>query len=500
MLIAGALLVVVGIVLRWWVLRSPHGMLNADEAYTGLEAREILRGRPAIVMGGAVYTGVVDAYVFAPVLAVIGASAAALKLLSSVWWAAAAVGVSWVAFRRVGRLGAGIAGTLMWVAPGPLLVLSTRAYIGYGLGLAAVVATMVIAERELADDAGLSVRRSVALGAASGFAFYCHPMYLTVALPIVAVVAVVRVRAVRMWTVPAIAGAVLVNVPFLAWNVRHDWVSLHQPSPWTEPWIDRLTRFGTGLVPRAFGLRSPNGEWIGPDAVAIAGYLAIVACIVVGATSLVRSSRAGYLIVVPLVVSWPLLALFANLSFVDDARYAIVTWPFLVIALVAGLQAGAARLPSGSQMMRVMPFAAMGLLCIPWLWVNARPMSSDPDVVSHEIIALLDDARVDTLLGNYWFTLPVEYLSDSRISTAVAGHPWGALFEWQPGIPWGVRLPVTQAEVTSRDASRRAYVFQVGDPFLPEADALEVLPLPIDSYVRHDLAGAMLFIPRQDGV
>jgi hypothetical protein len=489
---------VFGAVLRWWVLRSPQGMLNADEAYTGLEAREILRGRPAIVMGGAVYTGVADAYVFAPVLALFGAHAVTLKLLSSIWWAAAAITLGTIAKPRLGWLGAVAATALMWLAPGPLLVLSTRAYIGYGIGMLAVAVTLAASRCELAAGGEPSRRRSALIGGAAGFAFYSHPMFLAVALPMVAVVALFRLRALRDWWMPAVGAALIVNLPFLAWNVRNDWVSLNQPSPWSEPWLDRFVRFFSGLLPRAFGLRRVSGEWLGPDAVAVAAYVVLMAVVVVGCVTLWRSGPTGILVVVPLVASWPVLALFANLSFVDDGRYAIVAWPLIVVALVEGFGSLGGRVNTSTPVSFALPVLLVTALTVPWLVSEARPIGADPDATSRRIIELLDEADVDLLLGNYWFTLPVEYLSDSRIATAVAGHPWGALFDWQPGIPWGVRLPVTQAEVTSSEIERRAYVFQSGDPFLSEEASLEVLPMPVSAYVRHDLPGARLYVPGEE--
>jgi hypothetical protein len=491
--------VVIGVLLRWWVLRSPQGMVNADEAYTGLEAREILRGRPAVVMGGAVYTGVTDAYVFAPVLAVFGAHAIALKLLSSLWWGCAAVVLGVVVKPRLGTLGAIAGAGLMWVAPGPLLVLSTRSYIGYGIGMLAVVVTLAASQRELAESTTPSRRRSALIGAAAGFAFYSHPMFLAVAIPMVAVVALIRYRSMRAWWIPSVGAAVVVNLPFLAWNVRHNWVSLNQPSPWTEPWLDRFVRFFSGLLPRAFGLRGVSGEWVGPDSLAVAVYVALLGVVVLGAVTLWRSGPAGRVVVVPLVAAWPILALFANLSFVDDGRYAIVAWPLIVMAFVEGLGTVGRRITPSPAVSFALPVLLAVALTVPWLASEARPVGGDPDATSRRIIELLDEAGVDVLLGNYWFTLPVEYLSDSRIATAVAGHPWGALFEWQPGIPWGVRLPVTQAEVTASEVARRAYVFQNGDPFLSEEASLEVLPMPVDAYVRHDLPGARLYIPGQEG-
>ena len=71
-----------GVVARWLILRSSLGALNADEAYTGVQAFEILDGHLPIVIGGTVYTAVVESYVYAPIAALFGAHILHLKLVA----------------------------------------------------------------------------------------------------------------------------------------------------------------------------------------------------------------------------------------------------------------------------------------------------------------------------------------------------------------------------------------------------------------------------------
>ena len=73
--VGGALVLLVGLWARWRVLGSVQGTLNADEAYTGLQAMAIRDGDLPVVIRGAAYTGVVDAYVLAPIHAALGATA-----------------------------------------------------------------------------------------------------------------------------------------------------------------------------------------------------------------------------------------------------------------------------------------------------------------------------------------------------------------------------------------------------------------------------------------
>jgi hypothetical protein len=67
LLAIGAIIVgLFGLAIRVHLLRSPAGALNADEAYTGLQAMSILNGELPVIMGGAGYTAIFDSYFFVP--------------------------------------------------------------------------------------------------------------------------------------------------------------------------------------------------------------------------------------------------------------------------------------------------------------------------------------------------------------------------------------------------------------------------------------------------
>ena len=219
-------LLVVGIVLRAWIIGSAFGELNADEAYTGLQSIGVLRsGRFPIVIDGNVYSAAIEAYLFSPVLVFAGGSLATLKWLFVALWGAAAVATFGAARRLLDRRAAALATALVWLAPGALLVLSTRAYMCYALGLTVVVGT-VWATTALADQAIATVRQSTIVGFLAGLAFYIHPMFITVVAPIVAVAAVAHRRDWRRWWLPAACAALVANLPFIAWNAVNSWPSM----------------------------------------------------------------------------------------------------------------------------------------------------------------------------------------------------------------------------------------------------------------------------------
>src|SRR5450755_423863 len=60
--------VIVGLLIRAWVMRSPLLALNSDEAITGLQAFEVLHGRFRLVVAGNDYGATTETYLIAPLL------------------------------------------------------------------------------------------------------------------------------------------------------------------------------------------------------------------------------------------------------------------------------------------------------------------------------------------------------------------------------------------------------------------------------------------------
>jgi hypothetical protein len=498
-----AVVAVVGVVLRWWALSSPLGFLNADEAYTGLQAARILEGDIPIVMRGFGYTATLESYVLAPIVAVLGHSVVLLKASQSLWWVIAAFATGAAATAASGRRSAGVvAAGFVWVGCGPILEVSLRSYPGYGTGYAAVALTVWLAVLTAGGRAPTRVSRRtlhLAYGMAAGSALYSHPMFVAVVAPILLVSTLRHRRDVRGYWAPTTLGGLVVNLPFLAWNARNSWPSLTQPSPEIDPYLTRLGRFFSGLLPRAAGMRTPDGAWVlglWPSMIVLG---ALTVLIGVGARRLWRADRwVAATLIVPSVVGWPLLAGFSNMWWVVDARYAIIVLPVLVVLAATGLtsqrQVGDVRAAAFGAAAAT---AAIGITVVPWMLDRARPVDADPNATTTEIVRLLDAADVSYITGNFWLTNPVEYVSDLRIRAGVAGHPWGALFEWNPGRPYGVRFTDTQAEVMASDPTDRAYVFLPGDQFLPADQWEDVLAMPADRYTRHELPGAVLYVPER---
>lgn len=474
-------IIIVGVGLRLWVMTSHLGTLSADEAYTGLQARAILDGRFPVVIDGMTYTAVFESYLFAPFVALFGLHVVPLKFLSTLGWVTAAV-FTGAAVRRLAPPHLGrLASAMVWLAPGAILVLTTRAYVGYSTGVAAVAATFWAATR-LADEArngrAPTAWRSALVGGLGGLAVYCHPMFATVALPMLAVIAWQQRRRLKQWWLPGATAAVAVNLPFLVWNAVNEWPSLEQPADATESAPARLSRFFTGLLPRVLGLRTGDGTWVHGRLPGVVLYVALVMLVAWGCVVAVRRHGAsGAVLVAPLVLAWPAMSMLSNLSFVADGRYGVITFPFVIAALVCGLGDLAARWPA-SRVLAVTLGMWVLLFTVPWVTREAGRDLGDPNAHVQRVIDTLEAEGVTRVLGTYWWVLPIDLISDGHILTGTVGHPDVIL------------LPRTQASVETTPDDRLAYVFA------PDAYAPELLRLAEDRYDLRRVAGAVVLIPR----
>lgn len=480
-----------GIVARVLVLRTGFGELKADEAYTGLQAMVILDGRLPVVIDGNAYTAVIEAYIFAPLTIWFGGSVVALKSVSIAIWALAAVVMFGCARQVIGRGAAGIAAALIWLAPGALMVLSTRAYVGYPSGLLTLTAT-AWAGAHLLGEGPPTPRRSLVTGFLAGLTVYIHPMFITVVIPMLVVITVIHRRQLRKWWLPAAAGALAANLPFLTWNAVNGFPSLRDEPVFETTYGERLKGYFVELLPQAIGLRRAGGERFVtgdgsllfplPMMVVVVGGLLILGWF--GVASLVRRGRQGTLILAPLILGWFLMALIGSLSFTVDGRYGIIQFPFIVLVIAAGI----ATVTDGSSERwgriggGVASSALLGawvlVLFLPWWWEATRGERVDPNDDFAAVIELLDEHEISHVAGTYWRVLNLEYMSDRRIRAAVITHP-----------PI-VRFPDSQRLVEAQPAETVAFVFE-----LWQDDDWRLIG-PRDHYDRIIIRDMIVYLPR----
>jgi 4-amino-4-deoxy-L-arabinose transferase-like glycosyltransferase len=466
-----------GLVLRLLLLDSPAALINADEAYMRIDTFEILRGQFPVVLGGTVYTFPLESYLYTPFTYVFGANVIPLKLLSTLSWLLTSVILYVVGTRLISRRAGLIAAAMCWITPGALLVLSITAYPAYASGM--LVSTSAFLAASVVVDSPSPTRRMMVLfGAIAGFGFWMHPMFLATLVPMVVVVLWTVRRRLDGW-LSVIGGGILGCLPLLLWNAVNSFPSLETPVKVPGTYTERLRTFATDLLPRAFGLRDFGLNWY-DDGLGPVVYVALMALAVFGLVTIVRrpTPPSRYLLLVVLVAVFPMMALFRNLIYANDGRYAMISFPFLVLALAGGVDTLAGRRPP------LRTIGVIGLVVIVWIAVFIRPTASpyldqlgtDPNAQLGEIVDLLDERGIERVYGSYWAVLPVDFAGDNRIVSAV--FPF-----------WPIRFPDRQRVVGATPSEDVAVIFMANDE-----DPAYLLLAP-DRYERIVIGDRVLFLP-----
>ena len=485
--IAVGVVFVMGVLIRWVLFDTPAAVINADEAYTRIETFEILRGQFPIALGGTVYTFPVEAYLYTPFTYLFnGANVVPLKLLSTLSWLGAAVIVYSIGRRLVSERAGLIAAALCWITPGALMVLSITAYPAYASGmlvasLVFLVATMIVNT----PTPGAPRRMLVLFGALAGFAFWLHPMFLTVMVPMSAVVIWTVRRRVDGW-LSGIGGGILGCLPLLLWNAVNGWPSLETPVKVPGTYIDRLRSFAFDLFPRAFGLRDFGLDWYdefwGPLL-----YVLFFATIAFGLWTIAgRSSPPSrVLLFVVLGSVFFLMALLRNLIYANDGRYAMISLPFVLVALAAGIDRLAGRRPPSGPPWRVVGVLALvaGIWLVGFVRPNTQPFLDargvDPNAQLDQIVDVLDERGINRVYGSYWAVLPVDFAGDNRIV--------GGVFPF-----WPIRFPDRQRIVGAAPPEDVAVIYMNYD------EDTAYLLMPPEQYERIVIGDRIIYLPLPD--
>lgn len=479
-LIVGALVFLAGVIIRWLLFDTPAAAINADEAYVGVEAYEILGGHLPIVLGGTVYTLPFEAYLYAPYAALFSdESAVVLKLFTTVWWAATSLTLFFIGRRLVSERAGLIAAAMCWVAPGSLMVLSIGAFAAYGSGmLVCALAFLVAIQIVDAAPPGPTRVRLALFGLLGGFAFWLHPMFFTVIVPMAVVVLWMVRRRLDGW-LSVVGGAIAGCLPLLLWNAVNGWPSLESPVDVPGTYTDRLRTFAVDLIPRAFGLRDSGLDWYhslwGPVL-----YAVFLATIAVGLWAIARRSngRGHVVLLAVLGAVFFLMALLQNLIYANDGRYAMISFPFVLIALAAGVDQFAGRTPPW----RVV--GVLGLVAAIWIVGFVRPNTQpfldargvDPNASIDQIVDVLDERGIDRVYGSYWAVLPVDFAGDNRIVSGV--FPF-----------WPIRFPERQRTVGATPPENVAVIYMTND------EDLAYLLMPVDQYERIVIGDRVVYLP-----
>lgn len=425
------LAVLLGVGLRVFILTHALGVLDSDEAVTGLMARRLVEhGELHVFYWRAPYGGTLEAYVTALPFAIFGSSVLTLKLVSVLWQAVAVI-LLWRIGRRLIDERAGVVAALaMWVWPGNYVWWSTKSRGYYGaalmLGLVIVLCAIRLAEHPA------SRRDWLVLGLAFGLGWWATPQIMFLAAPAGLWLVLRNWRAVR-WAPFAIPTALIGAAPWLYWNVRHQWWSLHGPPNTSgESRLESIGRFWTENVPMALGLRVPFSiRWLVPR-LALAIYLLALA---LGAWSLLTRRRGAAFLAVGIGL-YPLLFALNPINTTVEGRYLFLMSP--LISLLVG-HAARGRAAILGTFVVIVTITIGGLSAIPDGLSPTAPDIPAP-IEMGPLISSLEAQGVDAVYSNYWIAYRLTFESRERVIADASDYnrfqPYEAFVRASPRAAW----------------------------------------------------------------
>lgn len=290
---------------RLYILFAAQGMMDGDEAVVGIQAQQILHGQFPIYAGVA-YMGSWDAYLAAPLVALMGPSAWPLHLVAMSESLLLVPLLGAVAGRIYGWRARVFAMLLAAVPPHYVAVSELRALGGYVetmvIGCALLLLALVIARRWQQERSTLV--QWVLFGFLTGLALWIHVViiYFPIAIAIwLAPLAVARARRgladVATWSrgmlAPAVLGGIALVIgvmPAIIYGLQHNWDNLKMDLDHPD-WLDQVgflhgaiaAYLVKGAIPRMVGAqffwRMQGGPLVVFGLGAIAGFFALAASI-----------------------------------------------------------------------------------------------------------------------------------------------------------------------------------------------------------------------------
>jgi hypothetical protein len=432
---------------RLWIISSPLGLVDGDEAVVGLMARRALDGAFEAFFWGQEYGGSQEALLVAVLLAVGVPGRWAMELVPVGLHAGAALLVWRLGLRTLSRPGAAaLAAGLCWAGSPALLWWSTKERGFYGFTLVCGLTALLFCE-------GLSVRRTggrapnaraVGLGLVSGLGWWASPQILHFAVPGIVWLAWAgrrRLGEVARTLAIAAPAAVLGALPWLWANAGTGLASL-EPAAGRTTFGDPLPVFFEYGVPMVLGLRAPiTLAWELPAAdLLYAGAVVGLALLVVCGPPRLAPVRLA-------VAAYPaVFALLPTTYYYGEPRYLDFLWPLL--ALLAG--AALARLPLAGRALVVVAVLALTANGVAGMTRLEGPPGEPFEDVSPEpvaaLVAALDGLGADHVFADYWVAYRLTWETGGRIVASPLTD---------------VRDPVLEAEVRSAPAPAPALVTAV---------------------------------------
>jgi 4-amino-4-deoxy-L-arabinose transferase-like glycosyltransferase len=251
----------------------------------------------------------------------------AIRIVPLVLFAVACVLVWRVGRRIVGEPAAIAAAVFFAVWPPYLVWKSTRAHGFYGAMLVLTLLVLLFALRVVERP---SCRDAALLGLAAGLAWWAGPLTAAVLLPTGAWLVIhLRADALRLW--PAVPAALVGALPWLVWNLQHDFDSLEPPfGSFGDDYVDHLRMFLFATFPAALGLRTPFSlDWVVPE---LAARVVSIVALLFLCSMLLRDPRRRLLGAIE--VTYPFVQALSPFSSLNaEPRYLVLLAPVIALGL-----------------------------------------------------------------------------------------------------------------------------------------------------------------------
>jgi 4-amino-4-deoxy-L-arabinose transferase-like glycosyltransferase len=436
-LVALAVALTVGIVIRVWVLKLPIGAYDSDEAIWTLMARHVIDGRFPVYFWGQGYGGTLEVYLMAPFVWLLGGGILGGRVVV-IGLDLVATALVWLVGRRVlDDKRALVAAAIFWMWPAYEIWRATRIqgmYVsGQILALLAIYLVLRLAERPRRGDA-------FAFGVVAGLAAWQTLQVLPILLVALGWLAWRRPAAYRLTLIGAL-GALLAALPAMVVNVYHHWwFTWHAPGNGT--YVSHLRGFFTAVLPQALGVRVPFSlDWL---LTAPVGIMVTAAAVVGTCALLVRHRRDEVGLLALIAVGFPFIYAISGYTWlVSEPRYAFVLAPVIALLVATPL-----RRP---------PLAAAVLILVAALSLaGMRAIANDDgiDVRNGEIVMrpdlkpllkALDERRITRAVSEYWLSYRVILATRERVILNNDDDPHNAPYRRavQQAGPWQPRVYIS---------------------------------------------------------
>ena len=473
-------LIAFGVALRVWMLRTPMGGLDADEAIVGLMARHILEGEFPMFYWGQLYGGPHEPLLTAWFFQIFGSSTLVLKLVAVLLSAVACVLLWRVGKRTVGEPAATVGALMFWIWPPAFVWWTVKSRGFYHAALVIGLGILLLVLRLAKRDSG---RDMFFLGALVATGIWCSPQTIFFTAPALVWLAVRRFSVTKIAPV-GVAGAVVGAFPWWVDQLEHDWFALRSSgASFAMPaYGDHLRGFFETGLPGALGLKLADGSrWVG-GGFGKACYVALLVLFVVSLLWEVVPARArGPLrsarwLLLTMVIVYPFLFALSPFSwFVAHPRYLYYLTPVLALLLARGLVA--LRWPG----------IAAGLVVVITLSTGAFAVmhrdgvffpSAEGVLIPDDLDPLFDfmaERGIEHVYADYWLAYCVAFESEEQlVVTAYRG---------------AVRH--TEADAAVRAAPGAAYLFLRGstsEPVFQDEVTAQAIP-----HERFDVGGFIVY-------